>query len=83
MNKPAYIIGIDLGTTNSVVAYTAIDDSPENQEYPKNPEKSDRISILEIPQFVGAGVMENRQVLPSFIYIPSPHETANHAFSLP
>lgn len=80
MTKPVYIIGIDLGTTNSVAAYTAIDDSPED---PENPEKPDRISILEIPQFVGAGVMENRQVLPSFIYIPSPHETSDHAFSLP
>ncbi len=71
MTEPVYIIGIDLGTTNSVVAYTAIDESP------------DRIGVLEIPQFVGAGAMENRQVLPSFIYVPSPHEISDHAFSLP
>lgn len=71
MTEPVYIIGIDLGTTNSVVAYTAIDESP------------DRIGVMEIPQFVGAGAMEDRQVLPSFIYVPSPHEISDHAFSLP
>lgn len=77
MTKPVYIIGIDLGTTNSVVAYAAIDDTSDG------PENPDRIGIMEIPQFVGPGAMEDRQVLPSFIYIPSPHEATDHVFSLP
>lgn len=77
MTEPVYIIGIDLGTTNSVVAYAAIDDTSDG------PENPDRIGIMEIPQFVGPGAMEDRQVLPSFIYIPSPHEATDHVFSLP
>ncbi len=77
MTEPFYIIGIDLGTTNSVVAYTPIIINPEV------PDSSDRIKILDIPQFVDAGAIEERPVLPSYIYAPSVHEASNGAFSLP
>ncbi|WP_417849088.1 Hsp70 family protein [Thalassoglobus sp.] len=53
-----YIIGIDLGTTNSVVAYVPYGD------------ESFEISLLEIPQTVAPGTIENRTSLPSFIYLP-------------
>jgi hypothetical protein len=77
LTEPFYIIGIDLGTTNSVVAYTPITMNPDD------PQSPDRIKILDIPQFVDAGAIEERAVLPSFIYIPSAHEASNGAFSLP
>jgi len=74
MNQPAFIIGIDLGTTNSIVAYTeaaAPDEGP--------PE----IRILDIPQIVGVGVVENRKILPSFIFQPAPHEISDGRIALP
>src|SRR3984893_5736915 len=54
-------IGIDLGTTNSALAYI-----PEIQgELPDYPE----IQILAIPQYIAPGQMEARRTLPSFLYL--------------
>lgn len=54
-----YIIGIDLGTTNSVLAYL-----------PVTEEKAVRIpSLLEISQPVAPSLEERRTSLPSFLYI--------------
>ena len=64
-----YIIGIDLGTTNSVVAYAAVD-----AEEPQ-------IHLLAIPQVTAAGTVEARTSLPSFLYQGTPDESA--AFKLP
>ena len=47
MSDPLYIIGIDLGTTNSVVAYT--------DAHVEKGKKND-IHVLNVPQLVGAGV---------------------------
>lgn len=63
-----YVIGIDLGTTNSVVAYT-----PYEGEAPD-------VSLLEIPQIVSSGTIENRLSLPSFLYVPTQGE---QGFGLP
>ncbi|MEQ1886733.1 MAG: Hsp70 family protein, partial [Bryobacteraceae bacterium] len=52
-------IGIDLGTTNSALAY--IDPKPDTD----NPE----IHVLDAPQYVAQGQMENRRTLPSFLYL--------------
>ena len=51
-----YTIGIDLGTTNTVVSYI------ENQ-------KKEAPIILPIPQFTDSGTIENLNYLPSFIYL--------------
>ena len=67
----AFVIGIDLGTTNSVLAYAALD-----AEHP-------RVEILAIPQLVAPGVVEERTSLPSFIYLPPEHETKSEAYDLP
>ncbi len=74
MPDPAYIIGIDLGTTNSIVAYS-----------PASIEKGDPsdIRVFEIPQLVAPGTMENRRILPSFIYLPPGAEFKEGAFALP
>lgn len=56
-----YIIGIDLGTTNSVVAYTPME---------KIPGKPREISAFEISQPVAEGVREERAMLPSFLLLP-------------
>src|SRR5688572_10254568 len=56
-----YVIGIDLGTTNSVLAYTPLD-----VERP-------RVEVLPIPQSIAATV-ESRTTLPSFLYLAPAHE---------
>jgi len=51
-------IGIDLGTTNSALAYT---DPRESDDYPV-------IHTLDIPQPVAPGRTESRRTLPSFLF---------------
>ncbi len=66
-----YIIGIDLGTTNSVLAYTLVDaDRPE-------------IRLLPIPQLVAPGTVESRTLLPSFLYLPTEKELESGLFHSP
>ena len=50
-------IGIDLGTTNSALAW--MDSSDDDQT----------INVLEIPQFVAQGREERLRTLPSFLYL--------------
>lgn len=68
-----YILGIDLGTTNSVISYV-----PLGTEEPE-------VAVLEIPQLVATGTVESRRALPSFLYLPSEHErgTGDGSFDLP
>lgn len=66
-----YVIGIDLGTTNSVLAYTPLDaESPE-------------IRLLPIPQLVAAATLESRTLLPSFAYLAHPREATGGALDVP
>ena len=51
-----FSVGIDLGTTNSVVAYAPLDGEAER-------------SMLMIPQVIGPGQTESRASLPSFLYL--------------
>ena len=67
----AFVIGIDLGTTNTVVAYARIDDTDAPQ-----------IQQLAIPQLTAPGTVESLPSLPSFIYLPPSHESGS-AFDLP
>src|SRR3982751_853171 len=54
-------IGIDLGTTNSALAY--IDErEAEDRDFPP-------VHIFETPQLVAAGRSEARRTLPSFLYL--------------
>ncbi|MDO4585660.1 MAG: Hsp70 family protein [Planctomycetia bacterium] len=57
-----YVIGIDLGTTNSVLAYIPLEG--EQAE----------ISLLEIPQMIAPSTIENRTALPSFLYFSTEEE---------
>ncbi len=64
-----FSVGIDLGTTNSVIASTELDcDQPT-------------LTLLPIPQVVAAGQIESRNSLPSFYYIAAENEAA--AYQLP
>lgn len=66
-----FVIGIDLGTTNSVLAYSAL-----NVEQPQ-------VQLLPIPQVVAANTIESRWMLPSFFYQCTQNETAARTFSVP
>lgn len=50
-------VGIDLGTTNCVLAYTETD-APDN------------VTVFAVPQLVAPGSIEERPQLPSFLYLP-------------
>jgi len=67
----SYILGIDLGTTNSVLAYASL-----AAEKPQ-------VQLLPIPQLVAPGVVESRTTLPSFLYLAAEHEGASGVFDLP
>src|SRR5271156_2051951 len=54
-------IGIDLGTTNSALAYI----EEIHGELPDYPE----IKVLAIPQFVAPGQLQARRTLPSFLFL--------------
>lgn len=54
-------IGIDLGTTNSALAYI----DPQEAVDAESP----TIQVLEVPQFVAQGRVESRRTLPSFLHL--------------
>ena len=67
----SYVIGIDLGTTNCVLAYAPLDaDEP-------------KIELLPIPQLVADATIESRTTLPSFVYLGASHEVDGQKFDLP
>jgi len=67
-----YLIGIDLGTTNSVVAYIDAAD-----------ESTASIRVFEVAQAVAPGEVRTLPALPSFLYFPTEAEIASRAFDLP
>ena len=58
-------IGIDLGTTNSALAF--IDPGAKAIE-----EGSPAIEVLEVPQYIAQGRIEALRTLPSFLYLAGP-----------
>lgn len=74
MDEKRYIIGIDLGTTNSAVSY--VDLQEENR-------KSRGIRLFRIPQLTGPGEVSSLPVLPSFCYLPGEYDISEEAIRLP
>lgn len=70
-----YLIGIDLGTTNSVVAYVDRDES--------SGAGTSGIRVFEVEQIAGPGEVRKFSALPSFLYFPTEAEIASGAFNLP
>jgi hypothetical protein len=67
-----YIVGIDLGTTNSALARCdAIT------------EEDSHIEVLSIPQLVNPGEVAERTLLPSFLYIPGEFDFPRGSTALP
>jgi molecular chaperone DnaK (HSP70) len=74
MSRTRYIVGIDLGTTNCAAAYV----DTKGRERP-----TADIRLFEIPQLVAAAETAPRSMLPSFLYLPGPHELPAGAERLP
>ena len=72
MKNARYIVGIDLGTTNSVVAYTDAQTTDASE-----------IKVFKIPQLTGSGVIESREALPSFLYLLEAYEASDASLALP
>ncbi len=74
---PRFVVGIDLGTTNSAVCYvdTQAVDSAAGDSYV--------VETLVLPQLVAVGQVEARETLPSFHYQPSEDEFAAGGLNLP
>ncbi len=71
-----YLIGIDLGTTNSVVAY--IDTHSDSQEAI---DAGSAIRVFAVPQLVAHGEVRTLSALPSFLYFPTEDELSSGAVS--
>jgi molecular chaperone DnaK (HSP70) len=66
-----YIIGIDLGTTNTAIAW--VDTRAAQQT----------VHVFEVPQLVAPGAVEPRRQLPSFVYLAGEHDLTPAETALP
>ena len=74
--SPRFVVGIDLGTTNSVVAYVDTSTLDRDAESPS-------AAVLPVPQLVKAGLVEPRERLASFLYLPAAGELPAESRRLP
>jgi molecular chaperone DnaK (HSP70) len=74
--EPKYVIGIDLGTTNSALAYAEI--RPDADPFtPAN------VALHAIPQLVNPGEVRDEDLLPSFLYLPGATDFPGGSTALP
>src|SRR5579862_5378191 len=66
-----FVVGLDLGTTNSAMAYVDTSERPR------------RIHTFAVPQIIAPGQIEARETLPSFFYQPAHGEFAPDSLRLP
>ncbi len=69
--SPRYVVGIDLGTTNSAVTYVDTEAAAW------------RVRTFAVPQVVAPGEVETRETIPSFHYQPAAEELGRGAMRLP
>jgi molecular chaperone DnaK (HSP70) len=65
-----FLVGIDLGTTNTACAYV---DTRAGRE----------IRVFDVPQLVALGQVAPRPTLPSFVYLAGAHDVAPGSLDLP
>ena len=69
--SPRYVVGIDLGTTNSAVAYV------DTEQHPW------RLETFLVPQLTAPSTVERLETLPSFHYRPAASDSEGGALRLP
>jgi hypothetical protein len=74
VSEARYAIGIDLGTTNCALSYVdlAASEGEAGQQH-----------TLPVPQLTAPGAVEERSLLPSFLYLPHPDEMTPDDLVLP
>ena len=72
-----YVVGIDLGTTNSALAYAALPNGDRDSDAPLD------FQVLPVPQVVASKEVGSRSVLPSFLYLAGPKEFPPGSLDLP
>ncbi|HST21372.1 MAG TPA: Hsp70 family protein, partial [Blastocatellia bacterium] len=76
MQSPSrYLIGIDLGTTNSAVAYVDTHEAAKNN--------APIIHVFQVAQLVREGEVRSAPTLPSFLYFAGEHEIQARGLRLP
>ena len=68
-----YIVGIDLGTTNSALSRCEIVSEDEQSH----------VEIQSIPQLVNPNEVADRNLLPSFLYVPGEFDFPSGSLVLP
>jgi len=74
--ESTYVIGIDLGTTNSALAFAAI---PADAD----PFAPANVRIMAIPQLTNPGEVREQDLLPSFLYLPGSSDFPTGSLALP
>lgn len=69
-----FSVGIDLGTTHCVLSYADLENIDDEEFSPQ---------VLAIPQLTSPGSVEEKQQLPSFLYLAHEAELAEDSISLP
>jgi hypothetical protein len=71
-----YIVGIDLGTTNSALAYVDLE---------RTPRATPRVqpTPFPVPQLVAPADVKDRPLLPSFLYLPGQYDLPPGSTALP
>jgi molecular chaperone DnaK (HSP70) len=71
VERARFVVGIDLGTTNCVVAY--VDTRSQARQ----------LELFEVPQRISEHDVRPRQVLPSFLYLAGEHDLPAGSTALP
>lgn len=74
MQNSKYIVGIDLGTTHCVLAFTRV---------PESADEVPAIEVYPVLQVVTPGELSAQPLLPSFLFLPGPHDVAPESLVLP
>jgi hypothetical protein len=73
VSRSRYLIGIDLGTTNTALAYVDR----------RSGRAATRVRLLKVPQITAPFELQPRDLLPSFQYLAGEHELPAGALELP
>jgi molecular chaperone DnaK (HSP70) len=71
-----FVIGIDLGTTNSALAYAPLASVADPHELPG-------ANLFSISQVVNPGEVREEPLLPSFLYLPAAVDFPEGSLELP
>lgn len=74
--ESTYVIGIDLGTTNSALAFAEIGANAD-------PFAPANVRVMAIPQLANPGEVRDEDLLPSFLYLAGPSHFPAGSLALP